>query len=426
MEKGIIKLDAKTIKITQKGDLETIAIKKGHLQKGSRTIFKVPALKLYTNKTHDYLESNIWEIGAYRGLGVYTGPGWVFELPKGSVLKAMPILNYKSGFGFGGLGRFSSGTNRTIGGYGTAENKVVLYGRQELDDNLWLQYSVNGYMDEWFLGRRRPKYGVSLVYNKSYASKDFLLKGRTSIFEHRAEAGYFQDLDFDNHFERLQGRNIGTTRFRYMAYANQNLFEYRNPEKLTAFTFGISSQLSAALYGTGDTQVIGRIGPLMHMQYKRWMQDIGYFFSEYSDNTPMPVFDAYRYGTQNLYLRESLRICKWLTVSWFGSFNVSNDSADNRHSQGNAFFISIGPDDLKFSIGYDFIRQNLRCTVDVMMDAKGSKIKYETLEIKQDKKAAKEEKPKPKTAANQNLAPVAPKVLQKAVVEDIKVMDDVL
>ena len=72
------------------------------LFKGDKTIFKTPSIKVYTNKNHDYAETNHWEIGGYRGLGIYAGPGVVFELPKGSVLKAMPILNYKSGFGVGG------------------------------------------------------------------------------------------------------------------------------------------------------------------------------------------------------------------------------------------------------------------------------------------------------------------------------------
>ena len=426
VEKGVIKFTAKDIKVTQKGDLEIIAIKRGKLAKGSRTIFKIPAIKVYTNKNHDYFESNILEVGSYRGLGVYTGPGWVFELPKGSVLKAMPILNYKSGIGIGGMGRFSSGTNSTIAAYGSATDKFIVYGKQKLDDDLFLQYGVNGYMDEWFLGRRRPKYGVSLVYNKGYGSREFLLKDRTSSFSHRLEAGYFQDLDFDQGFENIQGGNIGTTRFRYMASASQNFYEWANPEKLTAFTLGVGTQLSASLYGTGNTQIIGRAGPIIHTQYKRWMQDIGYYFSAYDDNTPMPIFDAYRFGKQNLFMREYFRVCRWLTISWMGSFNLSNDSANHRKIQGNAFYISVGPDDVKFNIGFDFIRQNLHCTVDVMMDAKGANVEYDKLEIKQDKKAEKKKEPVVAKKTPANMAPTAPVVLEKAVVENIKVMDEVL
>lgn len=424
IEDGKIKLQAKDIKITQKGDLEIISLKKPRVFRGEKTVFKVPAVKIYTNRNHDFVESNIWEIGSYRGLGLYTGPGFVFELPKGSVLKAMPILNYKSGFGIGGYGRFSSGTNKTLAAYGTATSKFIVYGKQELDDNLYLQYGVNSYFDEWFLGRRRPKYGASLVYDKSYSSESFLLKDQRSHFRHRFDAGYYQDLDYDNHFERLKGNDTGSTRFRYMAEAGQNLYSYKDKENLKAFSFGVNTQLSAAIYGTGDTQVIGRIGPRLHSQYKRWMQDIGYYFSVYDDNSPMPVFDAYRYGKQNLYLREYFRLCKYLTVSWFSSINLTNDSANGRDFQENSFYFSVGPDDMKFNIGYDFIRENLYCTLEMMMDAKGANVEYETLEIKQHKKKKTEDL----SEKNENSFETAKKqkVLQRAVVEDIKIMEEVL
>lgn len=423
MEKGIIKFKVKDLKITQKGDLEILSIHKGRLYKGDKTILKVPRLKVYTNKNHDYMETNSWEVGSFRGMGMYIGPGFVFELPKGSVLKAMPILNYKSGFGIGGIGRFSSGTNQTMFGYGTAASKFLVHGKQELDDHLYLQYGMNDYMNEWFLGRRRPKYGAALVYENSYSSDDFLIKGLTSSYSHRLEAGYFQDLDYDRNFEKLSGNNTGTTRFRYMGQARQYFFQYKDEEKQKAFELGVTSQLSAAIYGTGDTQVIGRIGPNLHTQYKRWMQDIGYYFSAFDDNTPMPVFDAYRYGKQNLYLREYFRINRYLTLSWFGSINMTGDSPNGKDFQENSFYVSVGPDDMKFNVGYDFVRQNLYCTVEMMMDAKGSRVDYDTFEIKQDKKAKKDENPKDDNSFE---TAEQPKVLNKAVVEDVKNMEEVL
>ena len=46
---------------------------------------------------------------------------------------------------------------------------------------------------------------------------------------------------------------------------------------------------------------------------------------------------------------------------------------------------------MKFSIGYDAERDTTRFLVEVMMDAKGTKVDYDRLEIKQDKKAKKKE-----------------------------------
>ncbi len=426
MEQGLIKVKAKELTIKQKGDLEVIAIKHADVKKGKYTLLKIPAIKIYTNKNHDYAETNFWELGSYRDLGTYIGPGFVFELPKGSVLKAIPILNYDHRIGVGAIGRFSSGTNQTQAAYGTADSRILVRGIQKLDDHLFLEYAMNDYMDDWFLGRRRPKYGVTLRYENDYSSNGFLLKDRLSIYKHKLDFGYYQDMDRDKHYRKLHSSNIGTTRLRYMGQATQNLYKYRNIEKQTAFDFNIVGAIAASVYGTGDTQVIGRIGPNIHTQYRRWMQDIGYYQSVYSDNTPLPVYDAYRYGKGNFYLREYFRINKYLTLSWFSSMNFTNDSPSNDIFQENAFWISIGPDDVKFNIGYDVIRQNTFFTVEMMTDAKGTHIDYDKLVIKRDKKPSEEAKEsgttKKSNFKNSEKAPV----LQHAVVEEIKVEEDVL
>ena len=427
MEKGLVKIKATELKITQKGDLETLAIKHGSVKKGKWTIIKIPAIKIYSNKYHDYAETNIWEVGSARGLGSYIGPGFVFELPRGSVLKAIPMFNMNHGIGVGAVGRFSSGTNQTQAGYGTTESKILVRGRQRLDDDLTLQYAMNDYIGNWWLGSRRPKYGLELVYDKEYYAKDFLLKDHSSSFRHQFSFGYFHDIDVDKHFRKLRGNQIGTTRTRYMAEARQNLFYHRNEENQTSFEFDVLGQLSAGVYGTGDTQVIARVGPRIHTQWRRWMQDIGYYQSVYDDNSPTPVFDAYRYGKSNVYFREYFRINKYLTLCWFSSINLSNDSPNRKQFQENAFYVSLGPDDIKFNIGYDTIRENTFFTMEVMLDAKGTRIDYDKMEVKQVKKAQKDEHENRETEQknefqNTKKAPV----LQYAKVENVKTVEDVL
>lgn len=425
MERGIVRLQAREIKITQNGNLETVAISHGSLYKGKTKVLKFPALKVYTNKNHDFAETNSWELGSIRGLGMYIGPGFVFTSPHGAVLKAIPILNYNHRIGVGGIGRYQSATNRTQIGYGTAKSKFVLRGKQKLDDNLYLQYGVNDYMNEWFLGRRRPKYGLDLVYENTYGTRNFLLPGHEAHYSHRFDFGYYHDIEEDKNFRKLNGTHIGTLRARYMAEAGQNLFSYEDEETQKALQLDVIGQLSAALYGTGDTQVIGRVGPRLHTQYRRWMQDIGYFQSVFDDNSPIPVFDAYRYGRSNVYLREYIRLNRYITLAWFGSLNLSGDSPNNKRFQENSFYISFGPEDFKFNLGYDTVRENTFFNFVVMMDPKGTKVDYERLEIKQGKKAKKEmdlEEEDDNSFKNSDRAPV----LEHAVVEDVKTVEDVI
>ena len=428
MFNGLVKVKARELTITQKGDLETLAIKHADVKKGKYTILKVPAIKIYTNKNHDYVETNVWELGSYRDLGSYIGPGFVFELPKGSVLKAIPMLNYDHKIGVGILGRFNSGTNFTQAAYGTADSRILIRGEQKLDDHLSINYAMNDYIDEWWLGGRRPKYGLNLEYRRKYEANNFLLKGRVSSYEHMFDFGYYQDIDRDKHYGELISGRIGTTRARYMAEANQSFYKYTNIPKQTAFELSLSSEFAASLYGTGDTQVIGRIGPRFHTQWKRWMQDLGYYQSVYDDNTPMPVYDAYRYGKSNFYVREYFRLNKYLTLSWFGSLNLSNDSPNGKMFQENTFYLSIGPDDIRFNIGYDFIRQNTFFSVAMQMDAKGTHIDYDKLVIKRDKKPSdevKESNETPNKNSNFQNSEKAP-VLERAEVTDIKAVEDVL
>lgn len=428
MENRLVKFKARDIIITQKGELETIAIKHADVKKGKHTILKIPAIKIYTNKNHDYAETNIWELGSYRDLGMFIGPGFVFELPKGSVFKAIPMLNYRGGIGVGAIGRFNSGTNQTEIAYGTAGSKILAHGYQKLDDHLFLQYGMNEYMDDWWLGRRRPKYGASIAYKNSYSSDNFLLKGHNSYYQHMLDFGFYHDMEHEGHYgEYIPGR-ISTTRARYMAEAAQNFYHHRNIDKQTALDFDIVTQLAASVYGTGDTQVIGRIGPRVHSQYKRWMQDIGYFQSVYNDQTPLFVYDAYRYGKANVYLREYFRICKYLTLSWFGSMNLSGDAPDNHRFQESSFWLSLGPDDVKFNLGYDVIRQNTFFSVEMMMDAKGAHLDYDRLVIKRDKKPKddiKESNDTQQKKADFQNTQKAP-VLEHAKVENIKNEEEVL
>lgn len=387
-----VKVVAKNIKINAKDEHDTITIKGGKFQFGDTKIFNFNRLTVHTNKKHEFIETNIPEFGSRSRIGMFAGPGFVFDTPFASTVKLMPMVNYKDGFGFGGAVRYSSATNRTDMMYGSAKDVFVMRGKQRLDDRLLLQYGVNSYMNDWWMGQRMAKYLAELVYMDGTRVNDFLGKNKHLTFKNRLSAGYMHDSDVNRFDEKINSPMIGTTRFKYMAQISQSLYSYHNRDKRIHFDAGINLQGSAAVYGTGDTQFIGRIGPYLHTQYKYWMQDIGYFQSAYNDHSPLPRFDAYRYGKSNVYLREALRVNKYLTIAYATSLNLSDDAPNNKQFQENAFIIALGPDDFKVSFGYDFMREQTYFTIAMALDTKGSSVEYDKMEIRHPEKLGRDNK----------------------------------
>ncbi len=419
----IFKLKSKEIIINTGENLDTLQLKKAEVISGGKTILKIPSMKIYSNKGHEFVEGNYPELGSRRYLGMYIGPGFVVQLPRGCLLKLIPALTYRNKIGFGGVARFWSATNETQVSYGTSRSKVVVRGEQKLDDNLKLLYASYDYTDDWFLGRRMPKYGADLIYRKAYNTNNLFGPKFPTRFENRVSAGYFQDMYEDRYFNKLASHGIGTTRFRYMAQLHQSLFSYKNEAKQFYTSFGLNFEGAATLYGTGNTQMIGRAGPSWHLQYKRWMQDINYLQSAYNDDTPMPVFDAYRYGRSNVYIREYLRVCPYLVLAWQGSVCLSDDSPTDRLFQECSFYASVGPQDVKLNFGYDFVRQNAFINMVLAVDPKGTTVDYDKLVVKNpdniNKQKAKNEALY-KAAHETSEKPNNKNILTKAVVVDIK------
>lgn len=398
-------------------------------------LFSWPSLTAYTNKQRDYFEANYPEFGTKRKLGMYIGPGFVFGGPAGSVIKVIPFLNYNHKFGFGGALKYHNTYNSTELGYGSASDIFFLRGIQRLDDNLFLQYSSNTYMDEWFLGSRMPKYMAELYYDKRFLNKDFLAAGKDLQFRHRFGVGIMEDNDRNFYGEKINSNGISTTRARYMAELRQSIYSYKNEEERLAFDFSVAMQGSAAVYGTGDTQFIGRFGPRVHIQYKNWMQDVGYFIAGYSDNTPLPRYDMYRYGHQSVYLTEAIRLNKYISVGWSGNINLSDDAPNGKMFQENRFIVAFGPDDCKISLGYDFVRQTTYFGFNVAFDTKGTTINYKKMEIKNPERLGKnsqkdeerklafapaKKQPEVPLSAKKSNTPAKPAVLKYAQVIDIE------
>ncbi len=379
-----VHIKAKDIFVNAKRDHDVITLKKASINYGDFHLLDWPSITIHTNKKHQFFDANYPELGSRGRLGMFAGPGFVFDTPLqgGSTLKAIPILNNKSGIGFGGMLKYRSATNYTDLAYGSSADVFVLKGKQYFDDRLYMQYGANSYMDEWWFGSRMPKYTAELIYHDRAVIPSTIGKNLDLRFRHRFGIGYMQNNDVNRYGERIPAADIGTLRTRYMAEIDQSLYRYRNKDNLFDFNLSLVMQGSAALYGTGDTQFVGRIGPRVHTQYKYWMQDVGFFASAYQDGTPMQMYDMYRYGHANVYIREALRVNKFLTLAWSGSLTMTGDSPNGEMFQENSFIIALGPDDFKVNFGYDWIRRQTYFSFIIAMDTKGSSIDFDKMEIK--------------------------------------------
>lgn len=392
------KIKTNDLIINSKKEHETVTLKHAEIYFNDKKIGTVPTITMHTNKAQDYVEANFPELGTLTNMGFYAGPGFVFDTPRGTTLKVVPVINPQSDaenpdnnkLGFGAVVKFKSATNQTDTMYGTANNVFIMRGKQKLDDNLYFQYASNAYMEDWFMGFRMPKLMGELVYQDVKPYPDFIGKDMPMSFSQRLAAAYVQDGNGNGPlFSDPAG--IGTMRFKYMTEVAQTLWSYK--DSLTSpinASFAIAGQGSAAIYGTGDTQLVARIGPRLHTQYKYWMQDVGYFLSTYDDHTPLLLYDRYMYGRSNVYMRESFRLCKYLTLSWFGSLNLMQDSWDGKMLQENGFYFSLGPDDVKLNIGYDTVRQQSFITMAMHVDAKGSTLEYKKMVIKNPERLGKD------------------------------------
>lgn len=376
--------------INSKKEHDTLTLKHAEIYFNEKKVGTVPSITLHTNKNQDYAEADYPELGTMMNLGMYAGPGFDFDTPMGTNLKVVPIINYQSNsldnestLGYGAIAKFKSATNKFDMAYGTANKVFILRGKQKLDDNMYFQYGTNSYMDDWFLGFRMPRLMGEVVYEDAYTFKDFIAKNLPMMYTHRIAGAYVQDGNTGVGQGPIGEDGIGTMRFKYMAEIAQTLYSFGNSlETPLNAALQMAGQGSVAVYGTGDTQTIARIGPRIHTQYKNWMQDVGYFLSAYNDETPLLNFDRYMYGRSNAYLRETFRLNKYLAFSWFGSLNLLQDSWDGKMLQENSFFLSIGPDDIKLHVGYDTIREQSFMTLALALDAKGTTVEYKKMVIK--------------------------------------------
>ena len=356
------KIKSKVIIVDSYKDRDIVTIKDADVYLKDLKVARTGKIKVYTDKEQNYVETNLLEFGSIRNMGMYLSPGYVVPLPFASTLKIGPALGYKSGIGFGGLARFQNAYNRTDFGYTTATTRPVMRGEHHFNDKLWLQYGINAYMNEWWMGGRMPEFGTQLVYSEPFENEDLKLK-----FENRFAGGIYRDW----------GDGFTTARFRWMTSTDKGIYEYKNSDKKFALNFGVQVQSNASVYGTGDTYGLIRTGPYLKTQYRGWQQYAAYHIGGEAGQSPF-WFDKFFYSKSSVMLGEALRINKYLTLMYSAIIALA-DTPDNRMLQENRFYIVVGPDDFKVLLGYDAYRQTTTFGFNMAVGSDNSELDFQRL-----------------------------------------------
>ena len=209
------RLKAKKVFVKRGKEHDEVELKKAQLYRNNTKITNIGDIALYTDKEQAYAEFGGLELGSEPGLGMFLGYGVVAKLPKASTLKITPVLVLDQNIGVGILGRFMNKYNRTEVGYGSANGKFIMRGRHKIADDWNFDYGVNSYVNDWYMGRRRPEIIGQLVHHKAYDIQDLGMS-----FENRFNFAFAKDYYTD----------MSTFRAKWQTQSLKNFISYTDED----------------------------------------------------------------------------------------------------------------------------------------------------------------------------------------------------
>lgn len=366
-----LRMKAKEIEIVRHDDgYDRITLHRPGLYYGKYKLGTAPDIDFSydePSKQVQYLGPDIGSSRAYGG--AYLGPGWDFHLGRGS-LRVSPVASFGSpgyfaangkdgkkvsnGFGFGGVLHFRDPDTTLDLAYNSKVGVPVFFGDRRLfGDSVHLMASYGDTYVNGLLGQtERPTYIVQIT---DYRVLKNFGKFQLSSFE---SIGYAKDNFYPNFRESYfveasdaDPKTLGRAQLQLQLQNTAPLLRIGN-----VASFGMRAQLLTSAYTSADYVALGRIGPTMNLNFLegRVQSSLAYTLSHSIGKSPF-VFDSYYGGTQNLSVNNQIRLTKFLSLGSISSFNLSRDNAKNALAVGNSIYVMVGPQDIKATIGYDFI-----------------------------------------------------------------------
>lgn len=368
-----LKFHAKEVDVVRHGNYDDINLKSPSLRYRNLTLGRLPQA--------DFARTTEWEDIEYLGPdigvdpdngGFYAGPGFDFNVGDSGFVKFSPYLSYGtgrrqarrgqdvesvSGFGAGALLNYMSHKTNATAGYNVAVGTPTAIIRRKIGDgSTTLMAAANEDYTNGLFGWERPTY-VGQVVDKRAFFQEAPVNVRTFASAGVAHDNFFPTLDDDFFVEQPNSEPITAGRVQLQAqFATTNpllsIGDERNSAKL-----GLVGQVGLSGYSTGDYYSVFRGGPQLRVKlFDRFTSQTQYFNAYDFGDSPF-VFDTYYGGRNNVLTTNQIKINKYISVGMQSNISVNSDNARGDMLLGNQLFMLVGPDDVKFNIAYDVIRQ---------------------------------------------------------------------
>ncbi len=386
---------AKEVDVVRHGDWDDINVKWPSLKFGGMTIARMPQMDF----AQDGLSEDIEYLGPDIGIdpdhgGFYAGPGLDFRAGDGFVRFSPYIsmgagrrrsrsgqdLESVSGFGGGAMVHYMSHKTNASAGYNfLVGTPTILVNRKIGDGKTRLILSANEDYDHGMFGWERPRYGGQLTDTRMLARKGgFALRSFFSAGAMHDE--FFPTNNADFFVERPSKKPVTAGRaqaqFQLSSRPLLDIGDRKNNLKVA-----VRAQAGLSAYSTGDFYSVVRGGPQVRLRlFNRFSSINQYYYAATNGDSPF-VFDTYFAGRNSVQTTNQVYINKFLTMGMRTQISVNKDNARNDMLLGNQIFVLFGPEDVKFNLAYDVVRQRSFFGINFMPGKKRKTLYYDEMNI---------------------------------------------
>jgi len=319
--------------------------------------------------------------------GINVGPSFNTAMGKTGKFNWAPMVQFGgrttsgttggSGIGLSGQVGYSNNKFSTHLAYGSVSNLLVADFKSQLNKKTLFQAGINRYLNDGLYGFRRARLQAELVHNHAVGNIPYL-----SSLNFRSSAGWAQDnpqlINTSPAFAALYGgtttNTVKTSAFRIqeqITAVSQPLFSVGN-EKYGAkgYVFG---GLALGGYSTGNTRMMGQIGPTVQVRADRFTFSTNYTQSAVRGSSPF-LFDQFLQGSKSANIQGDVKLAKWLTVGGGYGYNL-----DSKLAYSKSISAAIGPQDFKVLLSRNMIQGINRFGFDIIY---GQPIPFGTLSLK--------------------------------------------